>query len=112
MVTVASRTICESCTSAARAVAAVLPCFSQVTSTSPGSRSGTRRKCALVATGYGSGELSSTARSIVATITPPFTADGVALPGATIANLSSGLTWYRPGPAGRIAVASSKTLMR
>ncbi len=73
----------------ARAVAAVLPSLSQLTCTSAGASWGTRRKLALVATGYGCGEPSSTARSTVASSAPPLTAGGVAPPGAISANRGS-----------------------
>src|SRR5215467_14957821 len=51
VVIVVSSTHEPSWISAARAVAAVFPCLSQVTWTRAGSERGTRRKCALVATG-------------------------------------------------------------
>src|SRR5215469_9156015 len=51
VVTVMSTTCTPSCTRAARAIDAVRPVFSQVTSTSAGPSCGTRRKLALVATG-------------------------------------------------------------
>ena len=66
------------------------PGFSQVTWISAGASCATRRKCALVATGCGSGEQSSTARSTVAISTPPLTAGGALPPGATSANRWSG----------------------
>ncbi len=91
VVTVVSRISAPSWTSSARAVAAVLPCFSQVTRTWAGSGRGTRRKWALVATGSGCGEESSTARSTQAISTPPFTAPTDPSPD-TIANRSSGHT--------------------
>ena len=77
VVTVVSSTSAPSCTRAARAVAAVLPCLSQLTRTWAGSGRGTRRKWALIATGSGCGEESSTARSTMAISTPPFTAPTV-----------------------------------
>src|SRR5262249_1235603 len=92
--------------SAARAVATVFPCLSQATWTLAGAERGTRRKCALVATGSGCGEVSSTARSTVASSTPPFTAPTVPSP-ETIANRSSGRMAYQPSPSGVTAVASS-----
>ena len=92
VVTVVSSTRTPSWISEARAVAAVLPCFSHATWTWAGSGRGTRRKCALVATGYGCGEESSTARSTVAISTPPFTAPPTEPSPDTIANRWSGLT--------------------
>ena len=80
----------ESWTRVARAVAAVLPCRSQVTCTCAGASAATRRKWALVAIGCGCGEESSTARSTVAISTPPLTAGGALPPGAISANLLSG----------------------
>jgi hypothetical protein len=91
-------------TSVARAVAATLPCFSHSTSTCAGSGRGARRKCALVAMGYGCGEESSTARSTTARSTPPFTAPAMA-------KRSSSWISYRPSPAGLTAMASSKALI-
>ncbi len=68
---------------------AVLPCLSQLTSTSAAASRGTRRKFTLVATGYGCGEQSRTARSTVAISAPPLTAGGALPPGATRANRGS-----------------------
>src|ERR1700733_4808855 len=51
VVTVVSSTTSSSCTRVARAVDAVRPVLSQVTSILAGASFGTRRKCALVATG-------------------------------------------------------------
>ena len=101
MVTVVSSMGRPPWTRVARAVAATLPCFSHSTSTCAGSGRGARRKCALVAMGYGCGEESSTARSIEASSTPPFTAPAMA-------KRSSGRISYRPSPTGRTAMASSK----
>src|SRR5215472_9862834 len=106
VVIVVSSTHEPSWISAARAVAAVFPCLSQVTRTRAGSERGTRRKCALVATGSGCGEVSNTARSTVASSTPPFTAPTVPSP-ETIANRSSGRMAYQPSPSCVTAVASS-----
>jgi hypothetical protein len=104
VVTVVSSMGRPSWTSVARAVAATLPCFSHSTSTWAGSGRGARRKCALVAMGYGCGEESSTARRTVASRTPPFTAPAMA-------KRPSGRISYRPSPAGLTAMASSKALI-
>src|SRR5215472_16403178 len=113
VVTVMSTTGTPFCTRAARAIDAVRPVFSQVTSTSAGPSCGTRRKLALVATGYGFGAVSSTARSTVAISTPPFTAGGALLPGATtMANRGSAWVSYRPSLRLLTAVASSNNVIQ
>ena len=76
VVTVVSSTGRPSCTRVARAVAATLPCFSQLTSACAGSGRGARRKCALVAIGYGCGAVCSTARSMLASSTPAVNGPG------------------------------------
>ena len=111
VVTDMSSTGSPPCSSVARAVAAVLPRFSQVTWIRAGSSRATRRKLAVVATGCGWGESSSTARSTVAISAPPFTAGGAFPPGATSANRASGRASYSPSDRRVTAVASSKVVM-
>src|SRR5215469_12541381 len=114
VVTVVSRTAWPSCTRVALTVDAVLPCLSQLTCTSAAASCGTRRKLALVATGCGCGEQSSTARSTVASSAPPLTAGGVAPPGATSANRGSAAASYNhvPVDAVRSPAAASISLRR
>jgi hypothetical protein len=90
VVTLMSRTVVPAWTRLARAVDAVLPCFSHSTRTSAGASWATRRKLAVVATGWGFGESSSTARSTCAISAPPFTAGGVDPPAVTTAKRWSG----------------------